>query len=578
MALDQYLTKRPNSQNWQLRLMVPLQLRSALGRSEFTKSMGTPNRREAEHKAHGYIARWRAQIERAEHSHLASIIAVQPGYPPSSDELLELAVEVGYLRADKKADQLIAKALARGEEGFEDLHDALLRNIKRYRMSLLSKDWAAWRSNAENQLDKRGWNVAHDEPAYQAYMETYGKAAIDTLLNAKAKLEGQDEQFSPSTAVRNVSQRKAERAKPGETILELFELYGTQKVESGEKRATGVDQDRMVITLFANHVGVNRSVASITITEARDFRNTVALLPRNYLKLKAYRGLSIREAAEKAKVDGLKAISPVTRERYLSTISPFFDWLKSEGYTDHQPFQGLHQRPQKGKNPRPPYSVDQLNTIFSSPLFVGFEADGREHKPGNVRADDWRYWIPLICLFTGARISEIAQLRLDDIRQEGNCWLLTIREDEKAGQRTKSRKSRTTAVHSRLIGFGFLDFIERQRKREAENGRLFPDLDEGKRGQFGDKPSRWWRDYLKDIGVKKGADGMGVHSFRHTMADQLRLAGYLDDELGSLVLGHSNKTVTSGYGQLRQGTIERIQTMVESVRFEGVNLDHLGSR
>jgi integrase len=103
---------------------------------------------------------------------------------------------------------------------------------------------------------------------------------------------------------------------------------------------------------------------------------------------------------------------------------------------------------------------------------------------------------------------------------------------------------------------------------------LFPELQRNERGHIGGGPSRFWRDYLSRVGLKKGGDGLGAHSFRHTMADQLRLAGYLDDEI-EVALGHNQKSVTSGYGRLKQGTVERLSRMFEAVKFDGVCVDAL---
>jgi integrase len=188
---------------------------------------------------------------------------------------------------------------------------------------------------------------------------------------------------------------------------------------------------------------------------------------------------------------------------------------------------------------------------------------------------DWRFWLPLICLFTGARIGEIAQLQIDDIQTENNIHFVTIKNDPKKGQATKSGQSRIAPLHSKLMAIGFPTYLAAQRKRASINGdqRLFPELEKNNRDQMG-KASRFWRTYLKKIGIKDGGDGLGAHSFRHGLADELRRAGHFDRDIG-VVLGHSQKTVTSGYGQLRQGTVQNLSNIIEDVRFEGVKFDHL---
>jgi integrase len=348
----------------------------------------------------------------------------------------------------------------------------------------------------------------------------------------------------------------------------LFARYAAQRASEKRKRADTLAQDEKVIEGFSAFVGTRRSVRSLMPSDVRDWRDTVAALPANYRKMNAYAGLPMRDAAAKAKTGGAKAISPTTVNRFMSAVSAFLSWCVTNAYADRNSCDGLFFDIPKGKNPRPPFTPEQLATIFNSPLFTGFLRDGKEHKPGSCTCDDWRKWIPLVCLYTGARIGEIAQLRIEDVQSENGIAYLLIRDDEATGQRTKSGYSRPAPIHSELQALGFLAFVERQRRRRAADGglQLFAGLVPNERGQISWTPSRFWRDYLKKIGIKDGSDGYGAHSFRHTLADRLRLADYLDDEI-EVALGHNQKTVTSGYGAVKQGTVARLSRMIETVSF-----------
>jgi integrase len=231
----------------------------------------------------------------------------------------------------------------------------------------------------------------------------------------------------------------------------------------------------------------------------------------------------------------------------------------------------------KGRNRRPSFSTDQLNTILTSPLFKGFCSDGKEHLPGNQQADDWRKWVPLAAMFSGARIGEITQLRIGDVRKDRDVWFMHIKEDEEEGLQTKSRKNRPAAVHATLEGIGFLIFHARRLEQAGGDLRapLFPELEPNARGQISGTPSRWWRGYLENIGVKDGGDGLGAHSFRHTLADRLRDEAELLDNQIAVCLGHSIKTTTSGYGELSQGTVTMLKAYIDAVRFDGVDFEHL---
>jgi integrase len=305
----------------------------------------------------------------------------------------------------------------------------------------------------------------------------------------------------------------------------------------------------------------------------REWRDTVASLPPGYGATKAYKGLSLREVASKARKAGAAKLSPTTVNKYLSTISPFLGWCVRNGFAERNPCDDLFYDLRKGQNPRPPFSSEQLQAILASPLFVGFQKDGREHVPGNQQANDWRFWIPLVCLFTGARIGEIAQLKTDDLQIEDAVPFISIRHDESREQTTKSGQTRIMPLHPKLVQIGFVAFVEEQRARSLGNASpwLFPEIVVNERGSRGTSPSRFWRNYLHRIGIKAKADGYGSHSFRHALADKLRLSGYLDEEI-KVVLGHSHKSVTSGYGIVRQGTVSRIIKMISEIEFEEVDV------
>jgi len=565
--------------------MVPKDLRAVLGRREFTKAIRAASREEAVQIAWPILQEWGAIISAARGS-TSTDEPVRSGTGAAQASVVPTLIDLQIAAAEKGFETILSRLKSlRDSKALEDnaayakYYEWLNGELTKLIRTRESDAVRLWEQVADRKIKASGWLLPKDSEQYANFIRMISEASIEAIRIEIERGKGNlGAAPASSTVIAGLSARSRVAAS-GESIMELFELYGSKCVINGDKREAGVDQDRTVVKLFAQFVGEKRAVNSITPAEARDFRNAVAKLPVSFAKKSAYRGLNIRQVLEKGREIGDDTISPVTAARYLSTVSPFFKWLKSEGYTETMPFDGLHERPKKNKNPRPPFSTDQLNKILRSPLFVGFQADGAEHLPGNCRASDWRYWIPLICLFTGARIGEVAQLHVGDIRREHDIWFVHFRHEEKTGQQTKSNRSRAIPLHSKLVSIGLLEFHARQCERAAKDGnpQLFPGLKSGKRKQFGDGPSEWWRDYLDKIGIKSGKDGIGAHSFRHTMADQLRSADYLDHEFGPLILGHSDKSVTSGYGNLAQGTAQRLHGMIESVKFAGVNFSVLQS-
>ena len=102
------------------------------------------------------------------------------------------------------------------------------------------------------------------------------------------------------------------------------------------------------------------------------------------------------------------------------------------------PVDGLRIKKHRGDKrlKRSPFTDDELLAIFDSPHFTKEKAK----QPA-------RYWLPLCLLWTGARREEIAQLYLDDIRQEESVWVFDIKEDEERGQGLKNEASRARGLY-----------------------------------------------------------------------------------------------------------------------------------
>lgn len=565
MSLDRYLVQRGSRGIWQVRVPVPRDYhRRHGGPAEKIRSLRTADRDQAARKAIPIVAAWQAVWDAHEAPTPTPVVPIAEATPH------ELALRT-YHGVYGRLEQLL-----RSRAGDEQSQDAFVEKAQSKARSLSRKfhqgDLTPWVAHANKVIDKVKLPIVPGTAEFDELVQSLAEASIEGYLVFGRRYGGELNAEPQSAKLKRAKAKIANAAAPGQKLTDLFERYGAQRSAEERKRADTLNQDRKVINLFAEFVGPTRAPRSITREDVRDFRDTVAALPPNYKKLSALRGLNPREAAQKARREQMPAMSKITMNKYLSTVSPFFQWMQTEGYVDTNPCSGLFFKLPKASNARPPFTTKQLNQILASPLFVGFEEDGKEHRPGQARARDWRYWIPLICLATGARIGEVAQLHVDDITCEEGVWCIQIRDDQATGRRTKSGRSRVAVVHRFLRDAGFLDFHQRQRKGAEKDGnrQMFPELEPNDRGQIGARPSRFWRDYLQRIGVKGDRDGVGAHSFRHLMADQLRTAGYLDEQI-AIALGHSNHSVTAGYGRLSQGTVTMLRDMMDAVLFEGVD-------
>lgn len=71
-----------------------------------------------------------------------------------------------------------------------------------------------------------------------------------------------------------------------------------------------------------------------------------------------------------------------------------------------------------------------------------------------------RRWLPWLAAVTGARIGELAQLWRENVRREGECWVIDIRPAPDGGSLKNEGSERTVPLHPALIEEGFVTFIE----------------------------------------------------------------------------------------------------------------------
>ncbi len=198
--------------------------------------------------------------------------------------------------------------------------------------------------------------------------------------------------------------------------------------------------------------------------------------------------------------------------------------------------------------------------MFALPAFTGCSGPDDDYTPGKLRLADWRFWIPVICLYTGARLGEIAQLRCQDIRKVGGHWAFHIT-DEGEGMTAKTEGSvRVLPLHPELLRLGLLKYRDGVVKTRAKE--LLPGFKPDGNGRISREASLWWLAYMKREGIASG----NSYRFRHTFTDALRAAGYMDEEIGPL-LGHKKGSTTEGYGNLPQVTVNRRAEMVASIKY-----------
>jgi integrase len=212
-------------------------------------------------------------------------------------------------------------------------------------------------------------------------------------------------------------------------------------------------------------------------------------------------------------------------------------------------------------------SDSELQKLFMQPAFLE-----------GAKKAAWRYWIPLICLHQGARVSEASGLYSDDVIFIDGVHCLSFIPDSpesandpdegsddnerrrkvmaKTGEeyrRLKNKASRRVIpIHPKLIELGFLDFVEKMRYCASRPVHLFSGLRWEDKSMFGRKPSVYMRELLRIAGIAVKRQKV-PHSLRSNY-NQAMGKTMLPDTLQSRLLGHSTRLMKdSKYNQTDNG-------------------------
>jgi hypothetical protein len=81
---------------------------------------------------------------------------------------------------------------------------------------------------------------------------------------------------------------------------------------------------------------------------------------------------------------GKPVILPKTVNRYLSALGGFCTWLRANDFIAEDVMQGMFLDLDRSKRTRVPFTSEQLNLLFKSPLYLKCAGDKREHQNGSV--------------------------------------------------------------------------------------------------------------------------------------------------------------------------------------------------
>ena len=270
-------------------------------------------------------------------------------------------------------------------------------------------------------------------------------------------------------------------------------------------------------------IGADLPMDQLNRAVCREFLETLRFLPRQASR--AFPRLTPKEAAAKAKAAGLtNLISAASINIYLNKLCVVLNWAVREEFLSRNHLKGLRiADPVNQRDKRLPFDDQQLEAIFSAPLYTGCvnDADGYGRE-GQDRPKRTRFWIPLLGLWQGLRLNEACQLDVTDVREIDGVACIVVTADSLVGSTDKRLKTtsseRIVPVHPFLLNLGFFEFA--RNLTETGETKLFDDINPGADCIRSTAFSKWFILFLgKSKAIKPKTS---YHSFRHCFRDALR--------------------------------------------------------
>jgi integrase len=378
---------------------------------------------------------------------------------------------------------------------------------------------------ADDEARRLGFIIAWDRPENRGALVQCLRAAVGAWLDRSRRDKGEviDTPSQPATLAPQSPEKPATTA--GEhTPREAFESWRDADPDRPPKTVEAFDSAvRRLEALFPG-----RSVESLTRADGVAFE------------------AALKRWADDEKKSRTTAANILTKVKTVLNHAHDLEWIARNP---------LERRSiERAESERVPFSDADLSKLFASPIFTHYAL------PSVARAGkDAAYWLPLLGLFTGARISELAQLWTDDVTNtEAAGWVIAFRSNKDRGQSIKSRSGvRDVPVHPELIRLGFADYV--QAVAATGTGPLFPAVPPSQKNGAGGEVSKWF-------GQFKTAQGFGpdqtFHSFRHTLETRLQALGiaesHIDAIVGHAAKGEGRKTYTHLDPEHLRPTLERL--------------------
>lgn len=461
----------------------------------------------------------------------------------SGDDMSELTAE----QIRRLADTWFRQALESGEakrrltnrwdeQELEDYLETgeLVLSDEREALALMDNRRAYGR--VDSLLEEQGLKVSQESSSYQALCRELLKAGVRVMEIDLRRAVGDysDEWATGGSIGRTLT------AEPSISLQEALNRYVAHKEsEKDWSHATKIEA-MPKLERFVAHVGSDTPVNFLTPEQIRSYADAITELPGR---------------AKGSKIGG------VGMEGHYEKVRNLLNWTKDQHYGTPADLASILRISAKAKKRQVryrPFTTEDLEAIFSIPPY----AKDKIKEPS-------KFWVPILALYTGARLEELCQLHRDDVREIGDLWCVEL-DKRFEGQTIKTDAGvRVIPLHPFITEeLNFLAYVRRQRK-----GQLWPELKRTAKGRYGASVGNWF-------GREKAKLGMGqeknFHSFRRTFINYAKQHS-LDTPMVKELVGHElDSDLTLGVYPDQYHVAPLFNDVISRIDY-GVDLSHLKS-
>jgi hypothetical protein len=307
--------------------------------------------------------------------------------------------------------------------------------------------------------------------------------------------------------------------------------------------AKEISESETYVRRLAEFLGADHALTEVKTSDLNSFLIELRRYPANARSKEISKRMSFPEIIEKYGNDPRvpKLSNKTIRTKWFGTFNRMFSFaMDNFGLAENPVTKAMPKKRDDVKTvmrEREWWDPQQLAVIFAKPLFRGATSlSGYRDKPGSLVANDHKYWLPLIALWSGMRLDEIGASLRAEVVDQGGVWFFDLRKRPLAGaRRVKNRMSqRIVPIHKKLIDLGFINYVESQIEW------LFPDLphDGAEPSDTTKNFSKWFGNWKRKNGLHDPERKQDFHSFRSNFKDACRRAGIAED-VHDLLTGHA---------------------------------------